>query len=114
MYHSTGRKRRVPRIATPAPVRRDPSCARGENPKRLVRRYYDEVLNGRRIDVLNELLTPGFVGHDGAGGLMDADGYGEAAAILHAAFPDLVVKIEDQVGERNRVSTRWWASGTHT
>jgi predicted ester cyclase len=33
--------------------------------------------------------------------------------MLLDAFPDLIVTVEDQVAEGNRVSTRWWASGTH-
>jgi steroid delta-isomerase-like uncharacterized protein len=78
-----------------------------------VRRYYDEVLTKRRLDLLDDLITPGFVGHDGAGGLMDRDGYRAAVQMLHAAFPDLIVTVEDQLAERDRVSTRWWASGTH-
>ena len=113
MNEDTGRKRLRPRPATTAPPRRGPRCSRDEGPKRLVRRYYDEVLTGRRLDVLDELLAPGFRGHDGAGGLMDRAGYREAAEMMHNAFPDLIVTIEDQVAERNRVSTRWWASGTH-
>jgi steroid delta-isomerase-like uncharacterized protein len=113
MNEDTGRKRRYPRPATTGRARRGPRCSRDERPKRLVRRYYDEVLTGRRLKVLDELLAPGFRGHDGAGGLMDRAGYREAAEMLHRAFPDLIVTIEDQVAERDRVSTRWWASGTH-
>jgi steroid delta-isomerase-like uncharacterized protein len=95
--------------------RRGPRCVhvRDNELKRLVHRYYHEVLTHRRLEVLDELVAPDFVGHDGAGGLMDCDGYRAAAKMLLAAFPDLVVTVEDQLAEGDRVSTRWWASGTH-
>jgi predicted ester cyclase len=112
MNHDTGRKRR----SHPAPSRsrRGPHCARPDHDiKRIVHRYYHEALTHRRLDVLDEIVAPGFVGHDGAGGLMDRTGYREAAEMLLAAFPDLVVVVEDQVAEGDRVSTRWWGSGTH-
>jgi hypothetical protein len=44
---------------------------RDDRRKRLVTRYYEEVLAGRRLDVLDRLVAPGFVGHDPAGATMD-------------------------------------------
>jgi steroid delta-isomerase-like uncharacterized protein len=32
---------------------------------------------------------------------------------LRQAFPDLQIKIEDQIAERDKVVTRWTARGTH-
>ncbi|WP_053227676.1 ester cyclase [Solirubrobacter soli] len=113
MNHNTGRKRRTP----PAPTRsrRGPRCARlrDQELKRIVHRYYHEVLTLRRVDVLDGLVAADFTGHDGAGALMDRYGLQEAAEMLLDAFPDLIVTVEDQVAEGNKVSTRWWASGTH-
>jgi steroid delta-isomerase-like uncharacterized protein len=96
--------------------RRGPRCARvrDQELKRIVHRYYHEVLTLRRVAVLDELVAADFVGHDGAGGLMDLAGYRAAVAMLLGAFPDLIVTVEDQIAEGNRVSTRWWASGTHS
>jgi steroid delta-isomerase-like uncharacterized protein len=95
--------------------RRGPRCARERDQelKRSVPRSYHEVLTLRRIGVLEELVAPDFSGHDGAGALMDRCGLREAAEMLLDAFPDLIVTVEDQVAEGDRVSTRWWASGTH-
>jgi predicted ester cyclase len=44
---------------------------------------------------------------------MDRAGYFDAVAMLHEAFAQLVVSIDDQVAERDRVTTRWCAVGTH-
>jgi steroid delta-isomerase-like uncharacterized protein len=79
----------------------------------LVRRYYDEVLTGRRPEVLDELLAPGFVSHGGGGASADRAAYAAAVAATHAAFPDLQVRIEDQLADGDRVATRWTAEGTH-
>src|SRR4051812_29116455 len=81
--------------------------------KRLVQRYYEDVLAGRRLDVLDKLVAPRFVGHDPAGGMMDRKGYVVAVRMLHNAFGPLAVSIDDQVAEDDRVTTRWSAVGTH-
>jgi len=101
--------------APPARGRRVRGCreVRGDRGKRLVGRYYLEVVAGRRIDVLQQLVAPEFVGHDPAGAIMDRAGYFDAVAMLHEAFAQLVVSIDDQVAERDRVTTRWCAVGTH-
>ena len=79
-----------------------------------MRRYYDEVLNRRRLNVLDELVAPGFVGHDPSGATIDRAGYLSAVKMLHAGFGQLIVSVDDQVAEHNRVATRWTAIGTHT
>jgi predicted ester cyclase len=81
--------------------------------KRLVQRYYQDVLAGRRLDVLELLVSPAFVGHDPAGATMDRDGYFAAVRMMHEAFAQLDVSIDDQVAENDRVTTRWSAVATH-
>jgi steroid delta-isomerase-like uncharacterized protein len=79
----------------------------------LVRRYYDEVLMRGRMEVLDELLAPGFLSHGGGGVIANGDGYRSAVAATRAAFPDLEVRIEDQFADGDRVATRWTAEATH-
>jgi predicted ester cyclase len=86
----------------------------GERPKRIVRRYYDEVLTHRRLDVFERLIAPGFVGHDPSGATMDRVGYHDAVRMLHDGFASLNVRIDDQIAERDLVTTRWTATGLHT
>ncbi|MBJ7606908.1 ester cyclase [Candidatus Dormiibacter inghamiae] len=85
-----------------------------EENKALVRRYYKEVLTGRDRELLAQLLDPSFVSHVPGGPVVGIDVYAAAVEATHAAFADLVVTVEDQVAERDRVTTRWSASGTHT
>jgi steroid delta-isomerase-like uncharacterized protein len=84
-----------------------------EENKALVRRYYQEVLTGRDRDLLARLLDPSFVSHVSGGPDAAAGAYAAAVAATHAAFPDLVVTVHDQVAEADTVVTRWSATGTH-
>ena len=85
-----------------------------DRPKRLVRRYYEDVLEQRRIDVLRRLVPVDFVGHDSAGALMDRTDYFTAVEMLHEGFAQFAVQIEDQIAEGDLVTTRWTAVGRHT
>ena len=82
-----------------------------ERSKTLVRRYYEEVLNQRRPDLLEELLAPSFQSRNGDF-VTDAAGYAQAVHRTLAAFGDLVVTIEAQIAEGTLVATRWSARGT--
>lgn len=84
-----------------------------EENKALVRRYYQEVLTGRDRDLLARLLDSSFVSHVSGGTTAGAGAYTAAVAATHAAFPDLVVTVHDQVAEEDTVVTRWSATGTH-
>jgi len=97
-------------------LRRGSRCIEdlGGQPKRVVQRYYNEVLTARRLEVLGELLAPRFVGHDPTGATMDRVEYHDAVRMLHDGFGTLVVRIDDQIAEKDRVTTRWTATGTHT
>src|SRR5262245_18813841 len=68
----------------------------------------------RRLHVLDELVAPAFVGHDPAGAMIDCEGNRDPVLMFHHGFADLVVRIDDQVAENDRVTTRWTATGTHT
>ena len=85
-----------------------------DRPKRIVRRYYEDVLERRRLDVLNRLVGRDFIGHDSGGALMDRSDYLTAVDMLHDGFAALTVTIEDQIAEGDRVTTRWFAVARHT
>ena len=83
-----------------------------EDDKRLVRRYYEEVLNQRRLDLFDELADAKFLSHLANGGSVDIAVYRQAIAASLAAMPDLHVTIDDQIAEGDQVVTRWTARGT--
>lgn len=82
--------------------------------KDLARRVLIEVFNDGRFDVIDELISPGYVGYDSAvpEPILGPDGLRESAAGYRSAFPDLTIAIDEQIAEDDRVVTRWTAHGT--
>jgi len=93
-----------------------------EENKALVRRFFDEVWNGRNLDALDELYAPDFKLHalwqnTSAGGAIEASGIEPAKKVIggwFTGFPDLTVTVEDQVAEGDLVGSRHSSVGTHT
>ena len=84
-----------------------------ETNKQVARRYYDDVLNGRNLDVLEELAVQDYQEHgtkmEQATGLA---GLRERVMNLTTAL-DPRFTLEDIVAEGDRVAVRWTNSGTH-
>lgn len=81
--------------------------------KAIVARFYDEVLNQRRIAVLDEIAAEDYVEHDpfpGQGnGLADLKA---RVAGFHAAFNPLHFTVQDVIASEDRVVVRWTNAGT--
>ncbi|HEY5628439.1 MAG TPA: ester cyclase [Candidatus Limnocylindrales bacterium] len=78
-----------------------------------VRRYYEDVLNGRDIDTLDLLAVPGYVEHDPLPGQGDGrEGLKRRVSTLIDAFEPRFT-IEDVVAEPGKVVVRWAHSGRH-
>ncbi|HZU12297.1 MAG TPA: ester cyclase [Chloroflexota bacterium] len=81
--------------------------------KALIRRLMDEVVNAGNLDVIDEIVAPGFINHNPLpGATPDRDGFRQAFRHLHAAFPDLHVIDTDLIGEGDRVVTLRGFEGT--
>lgn len=87
-----------------------------EQNKYIARRLCEEVIGRGDLALADELVSSGFVGHGsgGPGQTQDIEGYKQFVTAMRTAFPDLAVRVEDQVAEGDRVVTRWSATGTHT
>jgi len=86
-----------------------------ESNKTVVRRYYDEVLNGRSIDTLDELAADDYVEHDPFPGQGDGrSDLKERARTLVTAFNPYRFTVEDVIAEGDRVVVRWTATGSHS
>ncbi len=83
--------------------------------KELVRHEIEEIFNRGRLDLVEELYARAYVGHDPAapGPIAGPEGMRALVAQYRDAFPDLQVTIEEQIGEGDRVVTRWTARGSH-
>ena len=82
-----------------------------ESNKALVRRHYEEVLTGKKLAVIDELYAP--VIALGSGALIEREQFKAVAGMMHAAFPDVAVTVQDQIAEGDKVVTRWTAQATH-
>ena len=71
--------------------------------KAIVRRLVDEVMNERRLDVIDELCTPSM-----------ARRWRTWVAPFQAAFPDMRMEIVKLVAEGDTVVGRFTCSATHT
>ncbi len=78
----------------------------------LAARFYAEALNGKRLDVIDELVAQDFVEH-GTPPVSGADGFRAFVGSLLSAFPDLSFGVDDWIVKDDRVVARCWARGTH-
>lgn len=83
--------------------------------KAAVVRFNKRVIEAGDEAALHELMAPGFVNRSAPPGMSSgADGMWHTfSQVLRPAFPDLVVDIEDQVAEGDKVVTRKTIRGTH-
>jgi len=84
-----------------------------ETNTKLVRRFYDEALNDRRVEVIDELALADYAEHDplpgqrdGLVGLKD-----RVTMFIEGLAPTFTV--EDVIAEGDRVVVRWTNNGTH-
>jgi len=81
----------------------------------IVRRYYDEVLNGRNVAVLDEIAVEDYIENDPFPGMGNGrEQLKLRAGALLSAFSPCTFKIEDIVAEGDRVAVRWRSRGTQS
>ena len=83
--------------------------------KALVRRLYDDVWNKRRLEVVQELISPshalfGTLFTDSSVG---PEAYKRVLTQFIGAFPDLRFTVSDIIAEKDKVVVSWTISGTH-
>ncbi len=83
--------------------------------KAIVRRLYGEVWNGRRLEVVNEIISPSHALHDNTapGSSIGPEVYKRRVTRFLTGFPDLRFSIEDVVAEEEKLAVSWNFSGTH-
>ena len=85
-----------------------------EQNKALVCHAIEEVYNKGNIAVIDERFSPDYIHHSLPPGMPhDTEGYKQMVKMLHTAFPDYRITIEDVVAEGNNVVLRFHWSGTH-
>lgn len=76
-------------------------------------RWYEEVFNAGKLELIDELFTPGFVDHDPSNPLPGLEGVRQLVSMYRGAFPDLHLTIEDEITAGDKIVTRFTGRGTH-
>jgi len=84
-----------------------------EENKAIVRRFWEEIFNGRNLDLIDELFAADHVQHGSGGRELNLEDMKQNLSMNFNAFPDLHVTIEDLFAEGDRVATRYIGRGTH-
>ena len=82
----------------------------GDN-KQAARRFYEEVINARNLDAMDELLTSDGVDH--TFGSQSAEQAKQFFGMVQQAFPDLHAEVHDVIAEGELVAARVTYTGTH-
>lgn len=78
--------------------------------KVLIRSLYEDIINHRRLEKLDDVIAPTFEGAGATG----PQGFRNTVTDLVTAFPDIKFKIEDMIAEGDKVVARWTWTGTHS
>ena len=82
-----------------------------EKNKAIIRKYENEAINERKIDMLDEIMAPDYVDHPLQ--LRGREANKQAFAVNIKGFPDWHETIEDITAEGDKVWLRFRATGTH-
>ncbi|QRP44712.1 ester cyclase [Amycolatopsis sp. FDAARGOS 1241] len=80
--------------------------------RETVERFYAELFNGRRFDLIDELLTPDAVNH-GPTDEPAREAVAGADRIVHESFSDAVLHVDDILVDGDKAAVRWTMTGTH-
>ncbi|HLJ35411.1 MAG TPA: ester cyclase [Ktedonobacteraceae bacterium] len=76
--------------------------------------FFQEVSNEGNLDLLDEILSPDFIDHNPLPGAPPGpEGAKQFVAMMHTAFPDMHVTIEDVIATEDKVVVRVTVGGTH-
>lgn len=79
--------------------------------KQAIRNLYEKIINERKLDQLNTVISVEFTT---AGGAPGVEGYRQTVTSLIEGFPDIRFTVEDIMAEGEKVIVRWSWKGTHT
>ena len=83
--------------------------------KTIVRQLYEEVWNKRRLELVEEIISPSHALHDPnlTDSAIGPEAYKRQVTRFVTAFPDLRLNVEDVFGEKDKLAVAWTISGTH-
>jgi predicted ester cyclase len=86
-----------------------------ETNKATNRRFYEEIINQKKVALVDEVAGANYVSHGFPPGLPPGrEGLKAFVGAFHAAFPDGHLTIDQMIAEGDTVATRLTFHGTHT
>ena len=84
------------------------------SPREVINQFIEQILNQRKLDLLDTLVAADFVEHvpfpgQGPG----RDGLRAVLEMFFRAYPDLHWRIEEQIAEGDKIVTRFTFTGRH-
>lgn len=77
-------------------------------------RFYEEVINGGKLEILDELYAPNYVNHIAPLGLeKSVDGVKKLISEQMRAFPDWCITIDYWIQHGDKHIVKWTIEGTH-
>jgi len=76
------------------------------------RRGLEEAFNAGKLDVIDEISSDDFVGHDPLAGDQDTEASKQQVATYREAFPDIEITIDEIFAAGDKVVMRWSGLGT--
>ncbi len=81
--------------------------------KAIARKFY-EILDTGDISKADQVVATNYVNHNAIPGQAQGlEGFKQAVNLIHKAFLDIQITIEDQIAEGDKVATRYTVRGTH-
>ncbi|WP_343308155.1 ester cyclase [Chitinophaga niabensis] len=92
------------------------SCSQQANNKRIIERYYNEVWNEGKLEVLDELLSEDYINHTPStpNPPPGPDGLKPIIQAIRKGFPDLHYEIQDIIVTEGKAVARVIMTGTQT
>ena len=85
-----------------------------EENRKLMHRFFEEVVNQGNLDVIDDLLADDFVEHEELPGLPPGkEGTKQVMAMFRTAFPDMRLTAHETIAEGELVMMRATMRGTH-
>jgi steroid delta-isomerase-like uncharacterized protein len=84
-----------------------------EDNKALARRSWEEIVNERNPDAIEEIYPPDLVWHEPDGDILGYEQARQFVSSFFRGFPDINITVEDVIGEGEQVVTRYTIRGTH-
>jgi steroid delta-isomerase-like uncharacterized protein len=82
--------------------------------KDTTRRFYDEVINQGKLDLIDELVSSDFVEHEEFPGLGNTrEAVKGFFTMFRSAFPDMKFTMEDILEDGDKIVVRAMITGTH-